>query len=562
MISWIQKYFQHHFRAIFTILLAVTIVSFIFTIGASPGIGRADRRYIEREFFGYNLALAQDQQRLMSDASLSASLQLGMMGGLDNDQLQQYAFQRAASLHLAEQWHLPPATRAEVEKALRKLRMFAGQNGEFDPKAYETFRNNLKANPRGVTEADIARVISDDVRVEKVNQLIAGPGYVLPREVKTQLERADTTWTLATATADYAAFKPEIKPTDAELTKFFEDNSFRYEVPPRVVVTYVDFPSAEFLPKVMVTDAEVRALYDANPARFPKPPEPKPADAAMPVTPKPANPDADFAAVRPQVEAALKLERAQRLAVKAASDLALALFEAKIRTGPAIDAFLTERKLQAKPLAPFTREAGPAEFGHSPEIANEAFKLDQDRPVSDALQSPTGALVLFWKETQPAHKPLFAEVRAKVLADFIENEKRKQFVELGRKAKEQIQARLHAGDSFDKAAAAAASATGLKLETKTLAPFTIRTRPQDVDYSVLGALERLDKGQVSDMVVNPDKGIFVYAVDRKLPDLSEANPRFAETRNQLASFASRINANAYISEVVDRELKRTEPKGQ
>ena len=41
MISWIQKYFQHHFRIIFAVLLAVTIISFIFTIGASPGIGRA-----------------------------------------------------------------------------------------------------------------------------------------------------------------------------------------------------------------------------------------------------------------------------------------------------------------------------------------------------------------------------------------------------------------------------------------------------------------------------------------------------------------------------------------
>jgi peptidyl-prolyl cis-trans isomerase D len=40
MISWIQRTFQHHFRTIFAILLALTIISFIFTIGASPGIGR------------------------------------------------------------------------------------------------------------------------------------------------------------------------------------------------------------------------------------------------------------------------------------------------------------------------------------------------------------------------------------------------------------------------------------------------------------------------------------------------------------------------------------------
>src|SRR5512142_1637471 len=109
MISWIQKYFQHHFRAIFAILLAITIVSFIFTIGASPGIGRGDRRFVERHFFGYNLALAEDQQRLMGDAMLSANLQMGAMGGFDNEQVQQYAFQRAATLSLADKWHIPAA---------------------------------------------------------------------------------------------------------------------------------------------------------------------------------------------------------------------------------------------------------------------------------------------------------------------------------------------------------------------------------------------------------------------------------------------------------------------
>jgi peptidyl-prolyl cis-trans isomerase D len=559
MISWIQRYFQHHFKTIFAVLLAVTIISFIFTIGASPGIGRGDRRVVQREFFGYNLGMADDEQRLMGDASLSASLQVGAMGGLDNEQVQQYAFQRAASLYLADQWHIPSASPAEIKEAITKLRMFAGPNGEFDAKAYATFRDNVAKSQNGATAADITRVISDDVRVEKVNKLLAGPGYVLPHDVKSQLERADTTWTLATATADYGAFKPDIKPTDAELTKFFEDNSFRYEVPPRVDATYVEFPSSQFVPSVKVTDADVRAYYDENPARFPKPPEPKTADG-KPAPVKPTTPDQDFAAVQSQVRAALILDRAQKLAVKAASDLAVAIFESKVTNGPALDALLTSRKLQEKKLAPFSREEGPAELGHSPAIANEAFRLNKDHFVSDAMPSPNGAVVLFWKDVEAAHKPLFADVHAKVTADYIENEKRKRFVELGKTAKSQIETRLKAGDSFDKAVAAVSASTGLKFDTKTLAPFTLRSRPQDVDYTILGSLDHLDKGQVSDMVLNPDKGIFVYAQDKKLPDLSDKNPQYAETREQLASLSSRIAGSAYISELVDRELKRTEPK--
>jgi peptidyl-prolyl cis-trans isomerase D len=561
MISWIQRYFQHHFKTIFAVLLAVTIISFIFTIGASPGIGRGDRRVIERQYFNYNLALPEDQHRLMGDASLSAELQFGAFGA-DEEQIKQYALQRGASLYLADQWHIPPATPGEIKDAIMKLRMFSGQNGEFDAKAYDAFRKNLQANAGGAREADIARVIGDDVRAQKVNKLLAGPGYVQPREIKTQLEQADTTWTIATATVDYAAYNPEIKPTEAELNKFYTDNAFRYQISPRVVASYVEFPSTAFLPQVNVTEAEVRAFYDANPARFPKPPEVKPADAKPATPPPPANPAADYAAVRPQVEATLKLERAQHLAEKAASDLAVKVFESKTTNGPDLDALLTSQKLQQKQLTPFTREEGPAELGHSPSLAEAAFGLNKEHFVSDALPSPTGAVVLFWRDIQPARTPLFSEVRAKVVADYVKNEKDKRFIEVGKAVKAQIEARLKAGDSFEKAVASAASASGLKIEAKTVAPFTIRNRPQDVDYTVLSALEHLNKGEVSNMITpqSGDKGIFVFAQDKKLPDLSESNPRYTEMRTQLEAYASTFTGRAYVSELVDRELERTKPK--
>jgi peptidyl-prolyl cis-trans isomerase D len=557
MITWIQRYFQSHFRIIFVALLATVIVAFVFTIGAAPGIGSAERRALDREFFDYNLNRAQDQQRLIGDAQLSIALQFGSFGGVGDEQLQNYAFNRAAALHLADQWHVPDATSEEIAAAVRNLRMFHGPDGQFDPQQYATFRDNLKANPGGMTEGDIARVIGNDVRAEKVNQLLAGPGYVLPGEVRTQLDRADTTWTLATITVDYGAFKPEISPSENELTRFFEENSFRYEIPPRVVARYVDFPLSDHLAGISVTDAQVRSYYDANPARFPKPA----ADASQPATPDVMNvdPEAGFAAVRPQVEAALKVERARALATKTASDLALALFEANIEQGTALDRFLAGQQLTAKPLAPFTREAGPAELGGSREVANEAFRLNEDRFVSDAVQTREGAVVLFWQETLPATQPLFSTVRDRVAADYIESEKRKRFVELGRTIKQQLEPRLKAGESVENAAQAA-SPPALPLAVATLPPFTLRDSPQEIDYSVFGALERLERGQVSDMMIGADKGIFVYALEKETPDLSESNPRYDETRGQLAMMSGRISGSAYLAELVERELERTAPR--
>lgn len=554
MISWIQKTFQHHFRTVFAVLLVLIIISFVVGINASGGFGQAERRHVDRPFFGYNLSLQNDVQRMTGGAQVSFSLN----PSYEYSGIEEYAFQRAAKLHLADQWHIPASTDAEVKDAVTKLRAFAGQDGQFDAKAYTAFRDSLKTNPRGLTEADVVRIIGDDVRAEKVAKLIAGPGYALPVDVKLFLARQDTSWTLSTATVDYASFAPTLKPTDADLTKFFEENAFRYEIPPRVDASYADFSSINFIAGVTVTENEVRALYDANPARFPKPATVKPADDKTPA-PK-ADPAADYAAVRPQVEATLKLERAQKKASAEAGNLAFDLYMEKVPVA-ALDAFLKKRNLAAKPLAPFTREAGPAELGGSQEVATEAFKLPrEERYFSEAINVPSGAVVLFWKATQPARKPAFAEVRERVSADWIKNEKDKAFVTLGKTIKAQIEARLKAGDTFEKAAATVATSTGAKIDSKNIAAFTPRTRPQDLDYSVLGALERLEKGQVSDMAINADKGLLVYAADKKTPDLTEANPQFVTMRNQIAAANARNTVAAYISELVAAELKKSEPK--
>jgi peptidyl-prolyl cis-trans isomerase D len=553
MISWIQRYFQHHFRIIFAVLLVGIIIAFVFTIGAAPGIGRADRQIVERRVFGYNLASAEDQARLFGDASLSAQLQTGYAP--DGAEMQQYGLQRAASLVLADQLHIPPTSQQEITDHIKSLRLFTNQEGQFDAQRYSMFRDSLKNNPR-FNESTVSRVIADDVRASKVQKLLAGPGYVLPADVSRQIEQADASWTLGVATIDYASYNPSIPTSDVILTKFYEENTFRYEIPPRIVVSYVEFPALSLIGSINVSEAEVRAYYNANPARFPKP------AAAEPNAAPKIDPNADFAAVRPQVETTLKLERARRQAAKAAADFAFTLYDRKlVPNTPAFDEYLAAEKLALKSLAPFTREGGPAEFGGSAEISAEAFKLNADHAVSDAVNSPAGAVVLFFEDLQPTRTPPLSEVREKVAADYTENEKRKRFVELGRSVRSTIEERLKAGDTFETAAAAAAKAQSVKIDAKMLPAFTRRQPPQDIDYSVFGALQRLEKGRVSDMIVTRDNGLIVYAADKKVPNLDNASPEFATTRSQIASATAGIGASSYLNSWVEDELKKSDPVG-
>ncbi len=490
MISWIQRTFQHHFKIIFGIILAATIISFVVTIGAQGGVGHADHRIVSREFFGHNLGSpaspTAEYQEIFTNARLSSELQLGY--SLDSDQLGSYALQRVAALHFADELHLPAASPTELEGFIRGLRIFAGANGQFDAAKYATFRQNLAH--AGITEDTVAQVLAEDIRMDRVQHLLDGPGYVLPGDVRDQFLHMDTSWTVGIATVDYAAYRPAIEPTDEQLAKFYAENALRYQVPPRVITSYVDFPAAPHLADVKVTDAEVRAFYDADPGKFPSkvkaPATPAPAAGAkVPAISPVVSPDAAFASVRPDVEAALRQERARRAALKAASDFAYDLYQGKVPAGPAFEAYLSSRGLGLKPLAPFTQETGPTELGSATaDLGDAAFKLTSEHYYSEALPTASGGAVLIWKDVQPARKPALAEVRAKVVADFQEEQRRQRFIAMGQALKAQLQARLKAGDDFAKAAATAAAGLSAKVETKVLPPSrSPRPRPASTNPS-------------------------------------------------------------------------------
>jgi peptidyl-prolyl cis-trans isomerase D len=560
MISQIQKNFQQHFRIVFGVVLVVTIVSFIFTIGAAPGIGRAGPKTYTQKFFGHDLSKQETSKELMGDAELSIQLQVGYLGG-DSSQIQDYGLQRTASLALADKLKLPTPNRDELATYIRGLQAFAGTNGQFDESRYATFRDAIKTNPR-MSEADVSRVLNDDIRIGQLRQLVGGPGYVLPGEVKEQLIRADAAWTLEIASTDYADFKPAIPATEDAIKHYYEENSFRYTVAPRIGVNYVEYRTADYLNSVSVTPAEVRAYYDKDPSRFPKPAESKATGgkkAAQPDAAKSTNPDADFAAVSAQVEQALKMERAARLAANAASDLTVAIYDQKLNPlTPAFSAFLAQNKLTLKSAPAFEPDAVPPQLGWDQKVVEEEQKLTADRPVSDPLSVANGSLVLFWRETLPSYQPQLAEVRDRVLADYQENERRNSFVAAGRTVRAQIEARLKAGDSFEKAAAAE---TGpIKLAVKEYPPFTRSQPPKDLQQSpVLAALDRLSKGQVSDMIATTNKSFFVYVREIKNPDLSETSRPFSTMQVQIARQSSNVAAGLILQELVANELKKNAP---
>lgn len=554
MISWIQTTFAKHTKLVMLFLLVAVTIPFVFTIGASPGIGRAEHKVLEQEFFGYNLGNEEQARRIFRDASISAQLRGAFQAS--GPQLQQFALNRIAGLALADQLGLPAPTEKEVSAYIANLPVFKNEQGNFDQQRYQQFADTLKTG-RDLSTADANRVFRDDARLEALSRVLTGPGYVLPADVSEQLKRTDTTWTLAVATVDYAKFSPAIELTDAALQKFHDDNSFRYEIPARPRLSLIEFKSADFTPTVAPTEAEVRTYYEANKARFPAPADAQQKEPGTPAFSLGQNATSvadDFGKVRTQVEAAMKDDAARRAATKAANDFTVALYERRAAANsPELASFLAAQRRIAQPLAPFTFDAPPADRPWLANYAEQINQLSAERYFSDPLPTPDGYLVLLWNEALPAHKPLFSEVKDRVSADYRDSEKRKRFTEQGRVLRERLQAAVKAGTSFDDAAKAAG------LTAKTYASFTLRQPPQDLPYAAYSALQTLEAGQVSDMVATGDEGHFTLAIEKKLPDVTSANARYAEVRRQLMEFTAASNESALLSALVEQELRRTAP---
>ncbi|HEY4302620.1 MAG TPA: hypothetical protein VGM73_17240 [Candidatus Didemnitutus sp.] len=546
MISWIQKYFQKHFRIVFGLILIAMAVPLIVVYSQSSGMGRAAGTGPRRPFFGLDL----ENDAAMAKAAGDASRSLQMRGRYNGYQMQvsEETLARVAGLALADQMHLPEPTSREISDFVSHLAIFQN-NGEFDPKRYSDFQDNLARNPT-FTIADANRIFREDARLAALNRLLGGPGYVLPGDVRDILSNTESKWTIAVATLDYASINADIPVTDDAIKKYYDEHSGTYEVASRVKVSSVLFRLDEFPPPRAPTDAEVRAYYDANRARFPVPPE---KDAARPDPTKPVD---NLDKVRPQVELAMRLDASTRAATKYATDFTLALFQQKLApNSPELTTFLNTIKRPAVPLTPFVPDSPPAELSWATPHAEAISNLSREKYFSDPFTTPEGVVVLLWNETLPPYKPMIAEVRNKVVADYKEAEKRRRFIEHGQQVHDQLVAALKAGTTFEKAAAAE------KLEVKTYEPFTMSKPNHEVPEAALQPLSRLAAGQVANMVASSDgaKGYFVYAAQKQSPDLTPANPKYNEIVANVSKYLGETTAETALSNFAEAELQKTAP---
>lgn len=573
MISWIQRTFQRHFKIVFLLLLAAMVIPLVFIYSASGGFGSGDRGGRELRLFGVTLSSGASQNRITDEGFQSLRLRVANPYlSPDNEFVQRYGYERAAARQLADSLHIPQPTQDQLREYIQTLGAFAGPDGKFDAQQYSRFRDDLMAS-RGGQEAYFFRLMTDDWRVEQVNRALSGPGYVLDAETKEMVARADTKWSVQSATLDLTKVQPGHEPTEEELRQWFEAttssrrqpvsmadgkttpagesfegegdaNRSRYSVPERTRVNYVQYDAAAFLGQVKLTDEQIVSFFEANKSRY-RQPAPPPAEG------QPAAPPADpaLADVRDQVVRDLTQRRAAALASEAGVQLKLDMLNGNIAPGTAaFDQLVAARGLQIQTPAPFDRNTPPAGTNWGPQVLAEAARLNAKNPVSDPLSVGDDTVLLFFQERLPSYVPEFSAVREQVAADVRQDLRMKAITARGEELRRQLGAAVASGQGFADAARAAG------LEPRSWEGFTLAAPPPDLDPSVRSRIQDLPLGDVSPMAVAGDRGTFVLVTGRQVPEVSTTDEAFAGRRSVIMEQASGLTSSGILSDLVEKEF--------
>ena len=556
MFNWIQIYLTKHYKWFLIILLGVIIIPFVFTIGNFSPWGGSGPGYKEQPFFQYDLSLAKDQQTIFGNGQISMSMNIpSFYGNPGEAYMQSYSLSRAAYLHLADTLGLPGPGKEAFKEHVHSLAGFMNfSTQEFDQAQWTTFVASLSAT--GLTEAFVTTVIEEDYRVNKVRELLGGPGHILDFEAIHAAQRQNTEWTVETAKLSYDDFEPEIQLSQEDIQSYFDTNAFRYEVAAKAKVSYIFFdPRKNVDANYQPEPGEKSIHFFTNKARYQAAiPKPEPVEKEDGTTETPETPEVTLEEVEAQVVDEIRLERATKETQKNAEEFAYLLFDKEITNGSSeFEAALASTGVSLKPLVPYSESAVTSQDGLTSQTLSQVFRLNESRYFSDPIANGEDFVILIYQGEEPAYQPEIGEVQLKVKEDLKEERKREQFIDKGSILREAVQSAMANGESF------ADAAKEQNLTHKAFESFkqSDQQQPEGLEASLINQLPNLSAGDTSEWIATATDGTLLYVATKTVPTFdSEAEEvkTFLESNARMLSVS---NVEPIVSDLLTTELANT-----
>jgi len=513
MFTWIQTYLQKHFPVLLTVLLAILIVSFVFTIGNMPGFGGAGAGTEDQPFFGKNLAFAPERQLLEQKAQIHIMINYGQMVS-QQEFIEDFASTRTGLLYLADELGIPAPDQDEFKEYIQEHRRFQGPDG-YDEAAYAQFIMQVRA--MRLNEKIITTVLEEDFRIEKVKELVFGPGYLAPHEALFQAKMSETSWQLDQATLDYESFNPDITITEEDVSQHYESNKESYRVPPRLKTKIVRFDEKDFLQEAATQTIDEQAItrqFSMRKSRYEML-----ADRPAPQMDEEGNelplPEVTLDQVRDFVIRDLRMQAAKELARAAAEEFAYTLFDKNIDfESKQFNELIEKKGLTLEELAPMASDRITTQAGLNSSTLKQAFTLlNSSRYFSDPVENSGQYIVYFNNGTLESFIPESKDVRQQVVSEVTAEKKHEAFMEKGMELQTSL-AEISDAEAFK----AAAEQAGLSVTH--FDPFKITDPVEGLDNAVRQTLPTLSASEVSHFIPTPTAGYFVFVAEKTIPDLS------------------------------------------
>ncbi len=446
-------------------------------------------------------------------------------------------WEQIAAVHTAKENGFV-STPEEIQDALKEMPAFQGANG-FDMMQY---RQALLS--QGMIPSHFEKLVGHQLNMSKVAAMVETASWISPMEMNDELAAMTDKFTVQVATISNRFAKVEMRLTDADYKKYYDENKESFALPERVSVRYLAIPVSNYLASVTVPEEDLQGYYDSH------------MDTYRRTTTNDVSETIPYAEVRDKIMAELKIVEARYCAE---TNVTFNFSDRISQLGTnALALFAVELKQQVKfsPLFALTETLYWTDV--SSDFATAAFELD-----SESLETRFGIVkgknevyVLELKQRSPAHVPAFGSVQTEVKARAQEKARTEAYESYTKELRADLRKALDAGKTFQ----SVVKEKGLPITTNiTYAVNEMQNQPTfENGYSVAYGARDLKKGDISEAVpASPVQSIIIYVHDRKPGDMLAAEMM----RSQIRTSIARRRGNSLFSDWLkwNQQLVKAKP---
>ncbi len=402
MISFIQQVLQKHHKWVFSVLLAVIIIAFVFTIGATPGIVGKKKSV---NFYGVNLLSHKEIQPIINSTIISA-IALGQNFS-SREELDAAVLKRCALLAEANKLLIPEVNNDSLTEFIKTIPSFLGDKGNFEQEQYNTFLKICEQYK--FSQDDIRQALIDDQRISVLARAITGNGYFADRQEQMVLESFYSKYNIILIDLPFNSYQCDESFTDDELHTFYEQHAGRYSMPDMVAVSMVRFDKDKYVKMIPnPTDDILDKFLKSNKDEF--------------------NEIDKLSDSKEEVLKKYFALEASKLANKYADEFAYTVYKEDVKfNSERFKDLLSQFDLKKEKIALYSKHKLPV----VPGVPEAAFitmcDLDIARYYSDPFVTDFGAVVLFVEGRKPARELSFEEAEVYIKKDVYEQKKQANF---------------------------------------------------------------------------------------------------------------------------------------